>query len=435
MQPELKNMPDWEKISQDREKQSKRHQKKVSNLHYPLEDISNFEPVERFDPKNTPLNGGNFTIPSQGQQPDYCHTKTLSHLHASGNGAASTFKTCKLLRCPSCGQFKVDSDVFKYAVLIECYSAVTGDRPFRYVGSLHVDEVDDITLHEITLFRRNVKDRVKRQGVIAGLHIFHPFRLKKRVQEGVRVLNGENTSSGGFWNYILDPSNIEKINDYLGTDYRNWRGCSNFSPHVHGIGFPGHQIITGDKKVVIAKLQKKDGTWTLDTVSDVVKHIRYLMTHAGALINVDDESRLQSTVPFGDLHGWKPENYLSPEEIANIQSSVLDILNENRTKPYAIDKDGELCYLGDGSTSDEKLRERGYYPISEYDAHSEFEAECIDSWLKSIKNYDNRVYVEYLLSERSRILKDKTIPQKLRCLFLKDLRDPPDSFEIISLDW
>jgi hypothetical protein len=32
-------------------------------------------------------------------------------------------------------------------------------------------------------------------------------------------------------------------------------------------------------------------------------------------------------------------------------------------------------------------------------------------------------------------LKEKTIPQKLRCLFLNNLRNPPDNFEIIELDW
>ncbi|WP_340819009.1 hypothetical protein [Methanolobus sp. WCC4] len=438
MQPELRSpTPDWENINQDRAKQTKRHNRKISKLHYPAESIEDFEPPEeRFDPLTTPMNKGNFTIPGEGQKPCYCHTRSLTHMHKSGNGAASTFKTCKLLRCPCCGQFKTDSLTFKNSVLVECYALVTGDRPFRYIGSMHTDVQDNVTLKDIRNFKRNVKDRVKRQGVTAGIQIFHPFRLKKHVQDAIRVLNGENTTSGGFWSYVRNPSNIEKINAYLGTEYRNWRDCSNLSIHVHGLGFPSHQKITGDKKVVIRKLQKKDGTYTLETTTDLVKHIRYLMTHAGALTNVDDESRMQACTPFGDLHNWKPEEYLTQEEIQGIQADVLQVLNENRTKPYTFNAKGELCYLGDEATSDEKLKDQGYYPLHElFDAYDEFTAECRQGWLSSITNEANLEYVLYLMSERSRILDDKTIPQKLRCLFLQDLKDPPDSFEIIELDW
>lgn len=428
--------PDWEQINQDREKQSKRIYRKASRLHYPSESIENFEPPEEtFDPDTTILNKGNWTIPSQGQMPDYCHTKSLSHLHQSGNGAASTFQTCKLLRCPSCYRFKVDSIVFKNTVLLECYSLVTGERPFRYISSMHTNQANDLTLTDVRAFKRNQKDRVRRQGVTAGLQIFHPFRLKKKVQDAIRTLTGEEPSSGGFWKYILDPSNIEKINAYLNAAYKGWRDCVNLSYHVHGLGFPGDQKITGDKKVVIRKLQKKDGSYTLDTVADVARNIRYLITHCGSLVNNDDDSRTRPDVPFGDLHGWKPEEYLTPEELHGMQAAVLDILNENRTKPYTVNADGELSYLGDESTSDEKLRDRGYLPLKEFDAYDEITAECRDAWLSSIKDPDNRAYVEYLLSERSRILDDSTIPQKLRRLFIEDLRNPPDNFEIIELDW
>ena len=431
----LTSVPDWEQITQDREKQSKRHQKKASKLHYPSEDISEFKAKEVFDPKTSILNKGNLTVPGQGQRPDYCHTYNYSHIHESGNGAVKTFKTCKMWRCPSCYHFKVDSETFDKAVLIECYALVTGDRPFRYVGSMPPKKALNLTLKELKDFRRNVKERAKRQGVTAGLQIFHPFRLKKKVQEAIRVLNGDDTTSGGFWSYILQPSNIPKINAYLDTDYKTWRDCSNLSFHIHGLGFPGHQKITGDKNVVLTKLQKKDGTYTLDSVRDVTKHIRYLLTHCGVLVNThDDDSRIKPSVPFGDLHGWKPEEYLTPEEIKGIRLAVLDILNEKRTKPYSVNDKGELCYLGDEVTSDEKLKDLGYSRIIERVPYDAFSAECTDAWLKSIKNPDNAAFVEYLLSEYSRVLNDKTIPQKLRCLFLEDLRDPPDSFEVITLN-
>ena len=295
------------------------------------------------------------------------------------------------------------------------------------------DQAYNLTLEDLRAFRRNAKDWLKRSGVTAGFKLDHPFRIKKRVQSAIRVLCGENTTSGGFWDYILNPSSIESINNYLGTDYKSWRDLVNLSPHVHYLLFPGHQKITGDKNIVLTKLQANDGSYTLDSVRDVVKHIRYLVTHCGILINAG-KSRFEPADVFGDLHNWKPEEYLTPEEIQEIQSAVLDVLNEKRTKPYTVGDDGELCYLGEEAPSNEKLKDLGYLPINEFFAYDEFSGECLDAWLKSIENQNNADYVFYLVSEYSRILKDDTIPQKKRRLFLEDLRDPPDSFQITTLN-
>jgi hypothetical protein len=163
-----------------------------------------------------------------------------------------------------------------------------------------------------------------------------------------------------------------------------------------------------------------------------VKHIRYLITHCAILINAG-KSRFEPADVFGDLHNWKPEEYLTPEEIRDIQAAVLEVLNEKRTKPYAVDTDGELCYLGDEAPTEEKLKEQGYIPVKELIAYDQYSAECNDAWIKSIRNPDNAAFVEYLLSEYHRILKDDTIPQKKRRLFLENLRDPPDSFRVRTL--
>ncbi|WP_342305892.1 hypothetical protein [Methanolobus sp. ZRKC5] len=125
------------------------------------------------------------------------------------------------------------------------------------------------------------------------------------------------------------------------------------------------------------------------------------------------KSRFEPADVFGNLHNWKPEEYLTPDEIKDIQVAVLDILNEKRTKPYAVGSDGVLCYLGDGSATDKhSLKELGYLPLKEFVPYDEFSGECLEAWLKSIRNPDNAAFVHYLVSEYSRILKDDTIPQK-----------------------
>lgn len=388
---------------------------------------------EQFDPKTTRLNRGNFTIPGQGQQPDYCHMPYISHIHESGNSALEMIVSCKLWRCPSCYRLKVDSEVFKYAVLLECYSLVTGDRPFRAVASMSSETVEDITLEDLRAFMRNAKDRIKRCGVHAGFKLFHPFRIKKNVQQAIRELCGVNTSSGGFWTFILQPSNIAQINSYLDTDYKSWRDLVNLSPHVHYLLFPSHQMITGDKKIFIKKLQKKDGSYTLDSVSDVVQHLRYLLTHCGLLVNTgSNDSRLQPADVFGDLHRWKPEEFLTPDEIRGIQEAVLDVLNEKRTSPYTVDDMGELCYLRDDE-EEKTAEEAGYIPFKDLIAYDALTAESIDAWIKGIPDEANAAYVEYLLSEYYQKIMDTDIPQKKRRLFLEDLRNPPDSFKITTL--
>ncbi|WP_406657386.1 hypothetical protein V7O62_02205 [Methanolobus sp. ZRKC2] len=392
---------------------------------------------EKFDPKNSILNTGNFVIPGQGEKPDYCHVPFLSHVHESGDGGIEMIISCKQWRCPCCYRLKVDSEVFKYAVLLEAYSKVTGDRPFRAVASISTDQAYKMTLEDLRSFWRNAKDRLRRCGVNAGFKLSHPFRIKKNVQEALRILLGSNTSSGGFWDFILSgQSAIDSINDYLGSDYKTWRDLVNFSPHVHYLLFPDHQKISGDKNIILTKLQAADGSYTLDSVDDVVRHLRYLVTHTGVLCNVGShDNRVKPAGVFGDLFRWDPSDYLTTEEIQEIQSSVLDILNEKRTRPYTVDIDGELCYLDDeDSISDETLEERGLIKINKLRAHDAISAESVDAWLASIENQDNRAYVEYLLSEYSRILDDDDIPQKMRRLFLKDLRDPPDSFKITTLD-
>ena len=128
-----------------------------------------------------------------------------------------------------------------------------------------------------------------------------------------------------------------------------------------------------------------DGSYTLDSVRDVVKHIRYLVTHCGLLFNVDD-SNIHPADLFGDLHNWKPEDYLTPEEIQAVRSSVLDVLNEGRKKSYMVGTDGELCYLdNEKSVSEESLNEQGYRKVHGFIAYDECSAECVDAWLKSIR--------------------------------------------------
>ncbi len=384
-----------------------------------------------FDAFSTVLNRGNFAVPGKAQRPDYCHMPYISGLKGDGSGAKEIYVSCKLARCPDCYRLWVDNEVFQYAVLLESYSLVSGSRPFRAVGSVPTDIT--LSLHELRNKRRSMKDRLKRQGITAMFSLDHPFRIKNSVKGAIKDLlsirraDNSEVASGALWEFLLNEDNLDSINDYLDTSFVSWRGCVDLSPHTHFLLFDdcgGYQKITGDKDIFIKKLTKPNVL--LDSVKDVVKHMKYLLTHCEILVN-SGKYRSKPAGVSGGLYGFDPSEYLSDNELEAVRQSVLDVLNENRDKPLCILDDGTLCYSGDDDGDDV---DDGFIPLSEFVPHSQIEAEAVNAWLSSVSNLDNRAYCEYLINRYRAICSDSTIPSKMRRLFSADLVDPPDSFVI-----
>lgn len=409
--------------------------------------MANFE-FEEFDPKTTILNRGNFVIPGKGIQPDYCHKSFVSHLKNDGSAARKMSASCKLASCPSCYRLWVDQKVFDYSVMVEAYASETGSRPARGVSSIHPDVAKEgLTLEDIRHFQRNTNDRMKRCDT-DGIKMFHAFRIIKKVQEALRVIladarSGNTISSRAFWDALNDREMIQKINDYLGTNYINWRDCVVLSPHIHMLVFPGDQKFTGDKKIMLKKLSSEvDGkkVWTLDSVRDVVYHTRYLVGHTTKLIYAGN-SRSEPLGAFGKLHHYRPEEHVSDEDLEDIRQSVLEILNEGRETLLKYDAEGKLSYVHDDSDREHEVVD-DFIPIREFVPYGMLQRESLDAWLASIKpDYydekgtpvcDNRSYCTYLIERYCEIQEDKDLSSKHRRLYLDDLLDPPDTFKILS---
>ena len=258
--------------------------------------------------------------------------------------------------------------------------------------------------------------------------------------------------SGGMWEFLLEPGNIPAINEYLQKNkYCTWRDCVKLSPHTHYLLFPGDQKITGNADIVITKLisERDDGTKiiTLDTVDDIVLHLRYLFTHSEILINAGDCNSDPAGF-FGELYDTHKKPYFMEEftnaEMMQVQYEVLEVINRGRDKPYTIDESNELIFSNERENSP-TMRERGYIPVHEYLAYDPVSREAQDAWLASIKNLDNRAYCEYLIDLFER-LKDSRLPGKMkrlftsRTLFLDSrgcdvvLRPPPDSFAFVKIE-
>ena len=346
--------------------------------------------------------------------------------------------TCKLSRCPSCYKIWVDNEVFKYAVLLESYAVVTGSRPARAISSISTDRVNDgITLDDLRKYQRNAKSRLLRQGVHAGFNLEHPFRIKKSVKSalcdilGVHHHDSDSIPSGRFWDTLLEPSNLVKINEILGTRFNSWRDCVDLSPHVHYVVFPGTAMFTGDKDVFIRKLTGSgDKVKLLDGVDDVVMHLRYLIGHCGVLVNAGN-CRNKPAGVFGDLFKFNPLDYLTVDEYADIQKSVLEVLNRGRNTPFVVGLDGALVFEHEEK---ENLNIDDYIPIRDFLPYDSVSREWVGSFIASIQNVDNMHYVQSLIEYYTRLCDDPDIPGKMKRIFVSDLPDPPDSFKIVSLN-
>lgn len=385
-----------------------------------------------FSPKTTRLNRGNFAVPGKGERPDYCHMPYIAGIKSDGSGAKEIYVSCKLARCPDCYRLWVDNEVYQYAVLLEAYSLVSGSRPFRAVGSIPADM--EITLQDLRNKRRSMKDRLKRQGITAMFSLDHPFRIKNSVKGAIkdilaiRRVDNSEVASGALWEFLLNEDNLDAINEQLGTEFVNWRHCVDLSPHTHFLLFDdcgGYQKITGDKDIFIKKLTEPNVL--LESVKDVVKHMKYLFTHCEILVNAG-KCRSKPAGVSGGLYDFNPSEYLTEDELQRIKDNVLEVLNENRTKPLIELQDGNLGYSGE--PTEDTLEDDGYLPMSEFVPYSSIEAEAIDAWIAHIPNKDNMRYCEYLINRYRAIISDDNIPAKMRRLFTRDLVDPPESFVI-----
>ena len=150
-----------------------------------------FPTYKKFNPMTTILAKRNWTIPGQGAKAEYCHKPFISHISGCGSAAKEVYVSCGLATCPDCYPLWIANQVFDNAVKIEAYAKITGSRPFRYVGSVNYSQgVSAWTLQDYRNFNRNLGDRLMRQGVDAGLKVFHAFRIKKNIQDEMRSLLG-----------------------------------------------------------------------------------------------------------------------------------------------------------------------------------------------------------------------------------------------------
>ena len=406
-----------------------------------------------FDPDITILNKGNFTFPKHGEKPDHCGKQHLVGIDKGGSKGATQYHVCKTARCPQCGDMWIQKKVFNAAVKVEAYAYANNTRPFRYVASIATSEdiTQELTLADVRRLRDNARDRLKRKtkntkgeyvnGLDAGLTLHHPFRIKRRVVSTLkRYLKTTSNDSAAFWNTLQnDPESIKYINTALGNgmmQFRTWRDCVKMSHHLHGLGFPGERKLNGDSRISLVKLtggrDKHTGQpkkqYTLDTAEDVVKHLSYLMGHAGILIQAG-KHQLQPLTYFGGLSRLDPADIVDSDTLTVIRKEVLAVMNQNRNNGFKLGVNGEL----EPAFPVPDRPPMHVIPLHVLASRSRENYAKTIIWINGIADKQHRLYCMRLCEYYRSVRDDTTRKKRYRKPYVDEAPPPPEGFGFVQI--
>jgi hypothetical protein len=239
-------------------------------------------------------------------------------------------------------------------------------------------------------------------GVTGGVRVFHPFRVKDDVKHDLRALGAKD--SGGFWKMIRE--NVLKL--------PSWYSYVYLAPHIHSIVFPSFIEENSKKDIIVKKYA------VFDSVKDTVAHLRYLLSHCGLLT----DGEIEPASPFGALHGWKPEDHLTHEQILSVKGAVADAMglqyDEAADDIKPVDTEDELKY--------------DWVAIHEFADYSNEQHQFIGAFVSGITNKAHRSFVDGVISLYNERRNDTGLTKDKRQVFLDDLVDIPEGFEVVVVD-
>jgi hypothetical protein len=134
--------------------------------------------------------------------------------------------------------------------------------------SSHPSESSGYSIEDINtaLMRRGRRRARNKSNVLGGVSVVHPARLKHDIKTALRAHGyGASGDEGGLWEGVRADA-LELL---------DWRRYAKYEPHGHSIGFPE---LIGEHSHESFVINKYD---VLEAASNVVAHVRYLMSHRG----------------------------------------------------------------------------------------------------------------------------------------------------------
>lgn len=358
-----------------------------------------------------------FQISGMGEAGRYCGSQIVSGFGCDGDRIFRGLMTCKRVECPECHRLWEVETTFNIAVQLEAYARYFNERPHALTWSVHPSESSNYTWKDFNLnvFKKGYRE-AKKLGVVGGCAIFHPYRVKEAIKRELAKLgygNGKNTEEGnaGHWKGVKA--------DALG--YGDFRSYVKLGPHVHSVGFPEWIEQHEDKDFVIKKYA------SLESMEDVVRHVRYLVTHAG--IVKDDIT--QSIRFWGCFHAssknyFNAKDYLGEWDYEALCKEIANIMGMKWDWKHG------LHHLGEVKPDDfVSIHRLGSYLRSDW--VNELPEEFVHFWQYIWNLYRYEVIdseEKYLLWERIA----KPPPNLVNGYGMwVDYRSPPEGIEVIDL--
>jgi hypothetical protein len=354
-----------------------------------------------------------FVLPGLGIRKKTCGAHKIDSLCSCGEGLGVTQLFCKSWECPNCASTLEMQHVFDLAVKIEALVKVTGERPASIIGSTHPELFKGKDWEFYDTFHKRFYRHCTSVGINGGLRIFHPYRILGYIKELLRK-KGYGVAGRGFWNGVRE--------DALGLG--DWRKYVYLAPHDHAIVFPSWIEEHKDSTFLLKKIDY------LATPEDTVRALRYLISHMG-LLNEDEDFDNHPMSFFGELHRWKPENYLTEAELSEIKHRIADIMHITLEEDLPEELE-EKCNCG--------ACKKEFIPINafakiEFKEDAEivtnsilnFPAQYHDFWKNLVRTYNAKINDINLPSdERVLFLDDIEIPEGIRVLGKRE-KSSPDS--------
>lgn len=351
------------------------------------------------------MNLWSWTIPGKGFAADYCMRRKVSAVSTTKDAIKVTRLKCGRVQCPNCYEWWMSERVFETSVKILAYARVHNQTPLAISVSEHPDTVTEYTWDDYQKSFRRMYRRMKNRNIDGGYRIFHPYRIQDRYKREMSEM-GINDGSGGYWKGVRN--NVLEL--------PSWYYYLKLAPHLHVIGFSDWIDECTDKDIVIKNYS------TLDTVNDVVGHIRYLLTHAGILA---DEDTSKPTMPFGAMHRFKMQDHLEPLEILQIKQEVAEAMGVSYNQ--AKDKI-------EVKREEEKEDPYRWFPLYSFKIYSLESEANTNAFLAWNNHTPEGQYINGIIERYLDVIDDEDLPTSERHVFMQDLCDPPDSLAVVYDD-
>lgn len=358
---------------------------------------SDLQPItKRINNKSHP-----FVLGGLGSSGPHCMCKVAYGPSVDGKKLGYVHHKCKRLECKNCFKSILLERVYDITFRVEAYAKVIGDRPAHVtseiIGVSSAAKLWDMDDYD-TFHRRSYR-HISAIGGTAGVRLFHPYKIHSNIKQLLKKA-GYGIKGNGFWKGVRENAlNLAKYEEYY-----------YLAPHDHNIVFPSFLKEHSDNKFFLKKIA------SLATLEDVIKALFYLISHTGVFKDTEDKDN-HPIACFGELHRFKPENFLSNDEITELKTRISETMN----------------YWPDGNgPDDEKESNRdNFIPFHEFNIYSaekeawvnavisSFPCEFITFWSNIIHEYQDKI-------------EDKTIPKDERCLFIEDVYIP-DGIKVVEV--